>query len=103
MLELRPDLCAALYEHLWRSRFGEEDATNNSSYPLPVWGVRDGKFTSHYSRTYIEAAQRRPEGEVPRVSDSQSSKSCAIRSSVSVTSGWCISRAIRRACSACSR
>jgi hypothetical protein len=33
--------------------------------------VRDGKFTSHYSRTYIEAAQRRPEGEVPRVSDSQ--------------------------------
>jgi hypothetical protein len=71
MLERRPDLCAALYEHLWRSRFGEEDATNNSAYPLPVWGVRDGKFTSHYSRTYIEAAQRRPEGEVPRVSDSQ--------------------------------
>jgi hypothetical protein len=71
MLERRPDLCAALYEHLWRSRFGEEDATNNSAYPLPVWGVRDGKFTSHYSRTYIEAAQRRPEGEVPRVSDIQ--------------------------------
>jgi hypothetical protein len=26
--KLRPDLCAALYEDLWRSRFGEEDATN---------------------------------------------------------------------------
>jgi hypothetical protein len=71
MLERRPDLCAALYEDLWRSRFGEEDATNGSAYPLPVWGVRDGKFTSHYSRTYVEAAQRRPESEVPRVSDRQ--------------------------------
>jgi Taurine catabolism dioxygenase TauD, TfdA family len=71
MLERRPDLCAALYEDLWRSRFGEEDATNKSAYPLPVWGVRDGKFTSHYSRTYVEAAQRRPEIEVPRVSDRQ--------------------------------
>ena len=38
MLERRPDLCAALYEDLWRSRFGEEDATNKSAYPLPVWG-----------------------------------------------------------------
>ena len=71
MLERRPDLCAALYEDLWRSRFGEEDATNKSAYPLPVWGVRDGKFTSHYSRTYVEAAQRQPEGEVPRVTDRQ--------------------------------
>ena len=34
-------------------------------------GVREGKFTSHYSRTYVEAAQRRPESEVPRVSDRQ--------------------------------
>src|SRR5262249_12437872 len=69
--ERRPALCAALYEDLWRSRFGEEDATNKSAYPLPVWGVRDGKFTSHYSRTYVEAAQRQPESEVPRVSDRQ--------------------------------
>jgi len=71
MLERRPDLCAALYEDLGRSRFGEEDATNQSAYPLPVWGVRHGKFTSHYSRTYVEAAQRQPESEVPRVSDRQ--------------------------------
>jgi hypothetical protein len=71
MLERRPDLCAALYKDLWRSRFGEEDATNQSAYPLPVWGVRNGKSTSHYSRTYVEAAQRRPESEVPRVSDTQ--------------------------------
>jgi hypothetical protein len=69
MLARRPELCAALYEPLWRSRFGEEDATDDSSYPLPVWGVRDGKFTSHYSRTFIEVAQRRP--EVPRLSPEQ--------------------------------
>src|ERR1700745_1296126 len=68
MLERRPDLCAALYEDLWRSRFGEEDATNGSAYALPVWGVRAGKSPSHYSRTYVEAAQRRPASEVPRMS-----------------------------------
>ncbi|HEX6440725.1 MAG TPA: TauD/TfdA family dioxygenase [Stellaceae bacterium] len=65
MLARRPELCAALYEPLWRSRFGEEDATDDSSYPLPVWGVRGAKFTSHYSRTFIEVAQRR--SEVPRL------------------------------------
>ena len=69
MLRRRPELCAALYEPVWRSRFGEEDATDDSSYKLPVWGVRGGKFTSHYSRTFIEVAQRRP--EVPQLSEAQ--------------------------------
>ena len=71
MLARRPELCAALYEEVWRSRFGEEYATDQASYPLPVWGVRDGKFTSHYSRTFVEAAQRRPASEVPRLSPPQ--------------------------------
>ncbi len=69
MLRRRPDLAAALYEEMWRSRLGEEDATDDSAYPLPVWGVRGAKFTSHYSRTFIEAAQRRP--EVSRLSPTQ--------------------------------
>ncbi|HEV2187970.1 MAG TPA: TauD/TfdA family dioxygenase [Stellaceae bacterium] len=69
MLARRPELCAALYEAVWRSRFGEEDEGDTLAYPLPVWGVRDGKFTSHYSRTFVEAAQRRP--EVPRVTSAQ--------------------------------
>jgi hypothetical protein len=69
MLERRPDLCAALYENVWRSRFGEEDEGDTLGYPLPVWGERDGKFTSHYSRTFVEAGQRRP--EAPRVSAAQ--------------------------------
>ena len=69
MLERRPDLAAALYEDVWRSRFGEEDEGDTLAYPLPVWGVRDGKFTNHYSRTFVEAAQRRP--DIPRVTAAQ--------------------------------
>lgn len=69
MLERRPDLAAALYEDVWRSRFGEEDEGDTLAYKLPAWGVRDGKFTSHYSRTFVEAAQRRP--DVPRVTPAQ--------------------------------
>jgi hypothetical protein len=69
MLERRPDLAASLYENVWRSRFGEEDEGDTLAYPLPVWGQRDGKFTSHYSRTFVEAAQRR--AETPRVTDAQ--------------------------------
>src|SRR5208282_2967822 len=65
------DLAAALYDDVWRSRFGEEDATDASSYPLPLWGVEGGKFTSHYSRTFVEAAQRRPASEVPRLGAAQ--------------------------------
>jgi TfdA family taurine catabolism dioxygenase TauD len=71
MLARRPELAAALYDDVWRSRFGEEDATDRSSYKLPVWGARDGKFTSHYSRTFVEAAQRRPADEVPRLTPAQ--------------------------------
>ncbi len=57
MLERRPDLAASLYEPVWRSRLGEEDGGEKLAYPLPVFGARDGRFTSHYSLTYIEAAQ----------------------------------------------
>ena len=69
MLERRPDLCAALYEPVWRSRFGEEDEGDTLGYALPVWDQRDGKFTSHYSRTFVEAGQRRT--DTPRVSPAQ--------------------------------
>jgi hypothetical protein len=69
MLERRPDLAAALYDNVWRSRFGEEDEGDTMGYPLPVWGQRDGRFTSHYSRTFVEAGQRQP--GAPRVSAAQ--------------------------------
>ncbi|NKB60140.1 MAG: hypothetical protein GKS00_27830 [Alphaproteobacteria bacterium] len=57
MIERRPDLAGLLYRPYHRSRQGEEYGGENMTYPLPVFGQRDGQFTSHYSRTYVEAAQ----------------------------------------------
>ncbi len=57
MLDRRPDLAALLYGIYHRSRQGEEYGGEKMTYPLPVFGQRDGRFTSHYSRTYVEAAQ----------------------------------------------
>ena len=57
MLERRPDLLEELFGGIWRSRFGEEATTRESVYELPVFGIRDGRFTSHFSLTFIEAAQ----------------------------------------------
>jgi Taurine catabolism dioxygenase TauD, TfdA family len=69
MIRQRPDLAAVLYQDVYRSRFGEEAAQNDVAYPLPVFGVRDGKFTSHYSLTFIEVAQMVP--GVPKLTDAQ--------------------------------
>lgn len=60
ILARRPDLLEALFQPFPRSRFGEESDGTDSIYPLPIFGVRDGRFTSHYSLTYIEAAQLVP-------------------------------------------
>jgi hypothetical protein len=69
MIRRRPDLAAVLYQDVYRSRFGEEAAENDVAYPLPVFGVRDGKFTSHYSLTFIEVAQMAP--GVPKLTGTQ--------------------------------
>jgi hypothetical protein len=69
MLRRRPDLARALYQDVYRSRFGEEADRPEVVYPLPVFGARDGKFTSHYSLTFIEVAQMVP--GVPRLSEAQ--------------------------------
>lgn len=57
MARRRPDLTRVLFEPYWRSRHGEESETPDSVYALPIFAVRDGRFTSHFSMTYIEAAQ----------------------------------------------
>jgi len=57
MLRRRPDLVDRLFAPYHRSRFGEEAEYNGATYALPIFAMRDGKFTSHYSRTYIESAQ----------------------------------------------
>lgn len=56
----RPDLHALLCRPIPRSRFGEEAGGEHVAYDLPVFGVRDGKLTSHFSLTYIENAQMLP-------------------------------------------
>jgi hypothetical protein len=80
ILAKRPDLLDALFTDYWRSRFGEEGTAKDgegvtggtrleTAYPLPIFGVRDGKFTSHYSLTFIEAAQMAP--DVPKMTAAQ--------------------------------
>jgi hypothetical protein len=69
ILARRPDLLDELFKDYWRSRFGEEGTTKETAYPLPIFGLRDGKFTSHYSLTFIEAAQLAP--GVPKLSAAQ--------------------------------
>ena len=69
MLARRPDLLALLFADIWRSRLGEESDRADSVYPLPIFGLREGKLTSHYSLTYIEAAQM--VASVPKLSGAQ--------------------------------
>lgn len=69
MLRRRPELVEALYQDYPRSRFGEEADDASAWYPLPVFAVEAGAFTTHYSRTYVEAAQTNP--DVPRLSADQ--------------------------------
>jgi Taurine catabolism dioxygenase TauD, TfdA family len=58
ILDRRPDLLTLLRQDYYRTREGEELGGNRRWYALPVFGVRDGRFTSQYSRTFVEAAQR---------------------------------------------
>lgn len=60
ILTRRPDLHALLCKPIPRSRFGEEAGGEHVVYDLPIFGVRDGKLTSHFSLTYIESAQMLP-------------------------------------------
>ena len=56
----RPDLHALLFQDYWRSRQGEEDGGERQVYALPVCAEYRGKFTTQYSRTFVEAAQKLP-------------------------------------------
>lgn len=69
ILDRRPDLLATLYQDYHRSTVGDEVGAETLSYPLPVFALRDGHFTSHFSRTYIEQAQDVP--GVPPLTDTQ--------------------------------
>ncbi len=65
MLERCPELLEELYGTYCHSRQGEEVAGERRYYESPVFAVHRGRFTSQYSRAYVESAQRF--GEVPRL------------------------------------
>ena len=65
----RPDLHALLCQDYWRSRQGEESGGEKKVFPMPLFCRHDGKFTTQYSRTFVEAAQKLP--EVPRLTGAQ--------------------------------
>ena len=69
MIRRRPDLASLLYQDLVRSRLGEEPGGEETTYELPVFSVKDGKFATHYSRTYVEAGQNL--SDAPRMSEEQ--------------------------------
>ena len=69
IIRRRPELAELLWDVVYRSRHGEEKGGSNEIYGIPVFGQRDGKFTSHYSRTYVEAAQETD--SVPQMSPAQ--------------------------------
>jgi Taurine catabolism dioxygenase TauD, TfdA family len=70
MLRRRPDLVDLLFHDYWRCRPKDEDGVFAQPYfALPVWGERNGKLTSQYSRTYVEQAQEF--AELPRLTDAQ--------------------------------
>jgi hypothetical protein len=69
MLEHCPELLRELYGTYCHSRQGEEAAGQRRYYQSPVFAQHRGRFTSQYSRAYVESAQKFP--EVPRLSARQ--------------------------------
>jgi len=69
ILERRPDLHALLCADYWRSRQGEEAAGEASCYAMPIFAMHEGKFTTQYSRTFVEAAQKI--ASIPRLTPAQ--------------------------------
>ncbi len=69
ILERRPDLHALLCSDYHRTRQGEEAGGEASIYAMPIFAMRDGKFTTQYSRTFVEAAQKI--ATIPRITPAQ--------------------------------
>jgi hypothetical protein len=56
----RPDLHALLCQDYWRSRQGEEAGGEKQVFAMPIFCWHEGAFTTQYSRTFVEAAQKLP-------------------------------------------
>jgi hypothetical protein len=92
ILERRPDLHALLCQPYYHSREGEAGG-KQKHYPMPIFGMRDGRFTSQYSTTFVENAQHIP--GVPKLTAAQDEAlTCGRRSARSCATRWRSSRAI---------
>jgi hypothetical protein len=69
IMRRRPDLLTVLYQDYCHSRQGEEAPGEPPWYRKPVFGICDGRFSSQYSRSYVESAQRFQ--DVPRITAAQ--------------------------------
>jgi hypothetical protein len=67
--ERRPDLLSVLCRPYHFSRQGEEYGDEMPWYARPVFDAEQGRFTSMFSRSYIESAQRM--ADVPRLTAQQ--------------------------------
>ena len=69
MLQRRPDLLQLLFEPWFHSRQQEQRPGERPWHHTPIFAVHESRFTSQYSRSYVESAQRYP--EVPRLTATQ--------------------------------
>ncbi len=69
LLEKNPDALDALHRPWYHSRQGEGQEGQQPWYRNPVFTVHKGRFTSQYSRAYVETADKLP--GLPRVTPEQ--------------------------------
>lgn len=58
ILRRRPDLHELLCQPYWRTRETQDVGGGRKVFAMPVFNFRDGHFSSQYSRTFVEEAQR---------------------------------------------
>lgn len=58
ILRRRPDLHDLLCQPYWRTRETQDLGGGSKVFAMPVFSFRDGHFSSQYSRTFVEEAQR---------------------------------------------
>ncbi len=60
ILSRRPDLHDLLCRPYWRTRETQDVGGGRAVYAMPVFSFKDGHFSSQYSRTFVDEAQRMP-------------------------------------------
>lgn len=69
LLETDPEALDALHQHWYHSRQGEGQASQRPWYRNPIFSLHKGRFSSQYSRAYVETADKLQ--DLPRVTEAQ--------------------------------